>query len=728
MVASKIKPGVVYTENRHIDPEDKGAASSPYELELFGKARVVVIGKPKYTFVDKNIVFFPIYLVSSQGSIKAQIGVFEIPKHRALKVLDEDGDVDLDKMREPLLYSFVKESFVNRSGSDVEEYLREMDKKEQDQDEDAKKTSNKDNATGIDLGAIDLTEDLEEDEEEEEDMTKDLKVPKSSVSEEVTKANKLLENGLFSVDRTKKQPATLPEEMKGDVPKKKDYTAAPSNTWIEKFMSNNNFGIVPVEANGDCFFAVIREAFKQVGFITTVDKLRAILAKEVTDEQFQERRNMYLMLSSSIKNMEKELKEMKSVGEKDLKRRAEAVKDNREQMTRILKETEILKNNYETLQKQKVQIEQLMEQGGYKDLAYIDTLEKFRAFITKKEFWADEFAISIMERILQVKFIILSERAYLDGAPDAVMSCGLPDKQLMEQSSFAPRFYIMTTFSGDHYKLVTYKHKRIFVFPEIPYQIKTLVIKKCMEGGAGLFNHIQEFRNYKTRLGLDPDLGKPTEKGEEIDANAEARGEYDPKTVLVFFERSEKTAKPGKGVHEKMPPTRTIDFATLATFKEWRKKLDDAWITQFRIDGHLWASVEHYYQASKFKKGFPDFYLQFSLDTGGKDNKMATDVLYARAAGSKTGKYKKTVEKKKMEIQLRPTKVVIDPDFYGGHDKEERETAVRAKFSQNQDLKQLLLATNNAKLVHHVHASDGDIDHILMKIRAELKAEPDSKE
>lgn len=720
MVASKINPSVKYTEKREIDDEDKGIESSPYELELFGKARVVVIGKSKYTFADKNIVFFPIYLVSSKGSIKAQIGVFEIPKHRALNVLDEDGDVDLDKMREPLLYSFVTEKFVGRSNSDVDEYLREIDKKEKDQD--TKIPSNKDDATGIDLGAIDLDK-----EDEEEDMTKDLKVPKSSVSEEVTKANKLLENGLFSVDRTKKQPATLPEEMKGDVPKKKDYTAAPSNTWVERFMSNNHFGIVPVEANGDCFFAVIREAFRQAGFITTVEKLRAILAKEVTDEHFQERRNMYLMLSSSIKNMEKELKEMKTVGEKDLKRRAEAVKDNREQMKRILKETEFLKNNYETLQREKVQVEQLMDQGGYTDLADIDTLEKFRAFITKKEFWADEFSISIMERILQVKFIILSERAYLDGAPDAVMSCGMADVQLMQQSTFAPRFYIMTTFSGDHYRVVTYKHKRIFVFPEIPYQIKTLVVKKCMEGGAGLFNHIQEFRNYKTRLGLDADLGKPTEKDEENDANAEARGEYDPKTVLVFFERSEKTAKPGKGVHEKMPLTRTIDFATLATFKEWRKKLDDAWITQFRIDGHLWASVEHYYQASKFKKGFPDFYLQFSLDTGGKDNKMATDVLYARAAGSKTGKYKKTVEKKKMEIQLRPTKVVIDPDFYGGHDKEERETAVRAKFSQNQDLKQLLLATNNAKLVHHVHASDGDIDHILMKIRQELNADPDAK-
>jgi hypothetical protein len=369
----------------------------------------------------------------------------------------------------------------------------------------------------------------------------------------------------------------------------------------------------------------------------------------------------------------------------------------------------------------------MLYEGGYTDLADIDTLEKFRTFITKKEFWADEFAISIMERILQVKFILLSQLAYADGAFDAIMSCGLPDQQLMQQSSFAPRFYIMATFSGDHYKVVTYKHKRIFVFPEIPYQIKTLVIKKCMEGGAGLFNHIQEFRNYKTRLGLDPDLGKKTKKDEELDTNAEVRGEYDAKTVLVFFERSEKTAKPGKGVHEIMPLTRATEFATLATFKEWRKKLDDTWITQFRIDGHLWASVEHYYQASKFKKGFPDFYLQFSLDVGGKDNKMATDVVYARAAGSKTGKYKKIVEKKKMEIQVRPTKIVIDPDFYGGHDKEQRETAVRAKFSQNQDLKQLLLATNNAKLVHHNHAADGDTDHILMKIRQELNAEPDSK-
>ena len=85
------------------------------------------------------------------------------------------------------------------------------------------------------------------------------------------------------------------------------------------------------------------------------------------------------------------------------------------------------------------------------------------------------------------------------------------------------------------------------------------------------------------------------------------------------------------------------EFTVLSTIPQWRRKLDDSWmgVTSksnspasdkdeqndeqqdtgiFQTpDGHRWASVEHYFHASKFRKTHPDFYAKFALDSeGGK--------------------------------------------------------------------------------------------------------------
>jgi len=139
--------------------------------------------------------------------------------------------------------------------------------------------------------------------------------------------------------------------------------------------------------------------------------------------------------------------------------------------------------------------------------------------------------------------------------------------------------------------------------------------------------------------------------------------------------------------------------------------LDDDWLTQFKVDGHSWASVEHYYQGSKYKNGFPDFYLQFSMDSGSEISK-STDL--ARDATSTTGK--------KKGVSLRPKNVTIDANFYGERSKVVREEALKAKFQQNEDFKQLLLNTNDAKLIHFVRGEKAEPDSILMKVRKELRS------
>jgi predicted NAD-dependent protein-ADP-ribosyltransferase YbiA (DUF1768 family) len=180
----------------------------------------------------------------------------------------------------------------------------------------------------------------------------------------------------------------------------------------------------------------------------------------------------------------------------------------------------------------------------------------------------------------------------------------------------------------------------------------------------------------------------------------------------VFYNKSADGLEPGKGPHEKMPTEKYTEYADLFLKKnrEWRKKLDDYWPAEFKLDGLQWYSVEHYYQASKFRKAHPEFYKSFSL-SGNPD--IASDVEMARVAGSKSGQYKGT--------QLRPTNIKVDSDFYGSRYLEEREKALFAKFSQNEDLKKILLLTKDAKLVKYVPKKETEVDRILMKVRKLLR-------
>ena len=694
MVASKINSDVIYQEKRTIDPEDLRFESSLYEMDVFGKSLVITLGKPKYSFSSKKIIFFPIYIVSKDNKIEAQIGVFEISENKALKVYDDDGDVDIEKLGSPLYYEFA-ERVTNRTKSDVIDYLQTWEKK------------GKTDERSVEQIERDLEKESEDQEESDEDDVMKLSSYKQVISSEKKNISKMLEKGIFTIDENTAQPLKLNEETKEQADQiKKEYKESSQNLWIHKFMKNLNYKIHEVENNGDCFFAVIRDAFKQIGHNTTVAKLRAILADEATDEIFKQYSTLYLELDGSIKEYEKEITDIKRTIEKDLKKRAEHAKGNKQELDSILAEVEKQKTIRKDLiskinETNAIIAESIGIMGG------IDSLEKFREYVQTTSYWADDWAISTIERKLNIKMIIFSEKSFLEGDEHSVLKCSIGG-QIDTNTEFSPNYYIMTTYSGNHYRLITYKNKNILAFSEIPYNVKTLIINKCIEKDAGIYYLIQDFRNLKSRLGIDPDTGKPDEDDESTSDL------YKNDTMFMFYHKSEKSAKPGKGSGEKIPKEKMNEFINLARIENWRRKIDDSWDKGiFTIEGHRYASVEHYYQSSKFKKGFPDFSLLFSLDS---DSEISKDVSLAKSAGGKTGKHKE----KGKETVLRPKEVVIDNDFYGQRNKLERETGVRAKFTQNEDLKQLLLATKDAKLSHYVVKQPPEQDDILMKIRNEL--------
>ena len=163
----------------------------------------------------------------------------------------------------------------------------------------------------------------------------------------------------------------------------------------------------------------------------------------------------------------------------------------------------------------------------------------------------------------------------------------------------------------------------------------------------------------------------------------------DESVVLFYFSKSKDTY-PGKGTNEQIPNDKKELYEPLSKIKDWRKMLSNFYIAPFTFDGLTWNTVEHYYQGSKFKKNNNEFYREFSIESG---SDISKDPVLAKGAGGKTGKSKGK--------QVRLKNIVIDDDFFStDRHWTEMESAIYAKFSQNKNLKEMLLLTNNAVLTH----------------------------
>lgn len=703
MVSSKINTSINYPEIKTLDLEDKGHLSSLYIIEVLDKEIIIVLGKPKYTFSNKGIVYYPIYVVSDE-KIKSQIGVYEHKISNSISLLDEDGDVDIEKLGNPLLYSFVTKTYLEKSKSNPDKYMNAELKKEVAQIENEFKeiVSKKD----------------EPKEETDEDDALKLKVNKSKISEQKTAENQTLEKGIFTVNTNFKPPSQLEEETEEIANKiKHEYKESSSNNWLQKFLKNDKYKIQDVESQGDCFFAVLRDAFSQIGQNTSILKLRTLLSSKVTDEIYQERKNLYNQFETRKEELKRELKDYKQANSEFIKR-MKTVSDKQEKQ-KIVDETKRIKSAYDTQMIELKELEKTQsEYIGY--MKNVDSYEKFKEFILTSSYWADEWAISTLEYLLNVKVIILSSEAYNEKAYDNILNCGEISKEITQTNNsiskkFEPTHYIITTYSGNHYQLVTYNNKAIFTFSEIPYDIKILIINKCLEKNSGVYYLIQDFRNFKTQFGIDADEGDPEMEEDESDGegnvsvSSSKSSYYNKSTVFTFHSKVLNTPKPGKGANEKIDKERVSEFSGLSKIKDWRRKLDDSWSeSQFTIDGKKWASVTHYMEGSKYRKGFPDFYAKFSLDD---PSEISKDVDVAKNVGDiRKSKYK----------EMRPQGVKMDPDYNLGRKDTERELALKSKFSQNEDLKQTLIMTKDALLQIYNRRSPPTKDHALMKVRSEL--------
>jgi len=674
MVLSKIDSDVSYPELKSVDSGDLKMEANLYQLEIKGVDVVIAIGNDKNTFEDKNIMYFPIYLVKYNNKV-VQVGVYEIKASNYASFLDDENNLDVEKLNDPLIYSFANEKFLNKLRLEPDTPIRRMQSKESE----------------------------EEVESDEEDKLGEEQVFGDEYNEfyEIPEERK----DIFVLTKGVPLPPLLKEENYKQAKDYKDkYHQSANDNWVIKFMKNNFYNIIDNEGGGDCLFATIRDAFSSIAQHTSVNKLRKKLSNDANEKIFLNYKEHYDMYNASIISDTQKIKELEAEYIM-LKQKFVDIIDRNEQKI-ISNEAKKVKDNHDRLVKEKKITAEILKE--YKFMKGIDSVEDFKKKVRHCEFWADTWAISTMERILNIKFIILSSEIYKNGDMKNVLQCGQLNDEILEQRGrFTPEYYIIVDHTGQHYKLIGYKKKLIFKFKELPYDIKKMISEKCLEKNAGPFAIIPDFVKFNAGL-------KRVEMKEAVYedlSESKLRGLYDDNIVLQFYSKSIDKPLPGKGSGEKIPQERLKEFSELATIPQWRKKLSNFWVQPFSLDNHQWASVEHYYQAAKYKKTYPDFYLSFSLDSG---TDLSKDPVMAKAAGGKTGKLKGEL--------LRPIQIEApDADFFGSRHKKEMYAAQYAKFTQNEDLKQLLLATNEAKLVHFVRGKAPIIFDELMLIRDKIR-------
>jgi predicted NAD-dependent protein-ADP-ribosyltransferase YbiA (DUF1768 family) len=701
MVLSKIDKKVSYPELKKVDPSDLKKEVNLYETEMKGVNVIIAVGSAKTNYEDKNIIYFPIYLVKSNKKV-IQIGVYEIKASDKNVYMDEDGNVDIENMDEPLIYVFVKKDMLDKlrlvpddeilGTSSVKKSNHDESKDSQSEESDDSESEESDKAGKISK------------------KMKSKKSKKTETPEEITISP--LRKDIFSPTTDAFVfPEMLEEENKDDAEKirgkflaeekisKKEYN------WIQRFMENYYYLIIDNERGGDCLFATIRDAFAQIGQITSVQKIREKLSSEVTEKLFFGYKERYDVLKTALVKDTQDIKHLESEY-MNIKQKYEGTLDRNEKKMLIDAAKGINDQREKILREKKVTSEVSQDVKFMKD---IDSLDKFKEKLKSCEFWGDKWALSTLERILNIKFILLSNEAYKEKDYANVLNCGeLNDPILETRGEFMPEFYIMLENSGWHYNLVGYKKKQIFKFKEIPYDIKKMIVNRCMEKSDGLFSLIPDFIQFKKNEFSGKSYVDKA-KFEEL-SEAKIRGLYDENIVFVFYDKSSAKKLPGKGVHEQMPDDMMLrNFSDLVSIPDWRRKLDNFWIQPFTLDGKRWNSVEHYYQGSKFKENNPEFYTSFSMESG---TELSKNPEMAKAAAGTSGKYKGTL--------VRPVEVKIDPEFYGKRKEKENNDALYAKFSQNEELKRLLLGTKNAKLLQYKVGKEPVIREDLMLIRDKL--------
>lgn len=784
MVRSRLDPSINYPEVKALDQTDTKETQykAPlYEAEVLGIHTIVSIGQIKNTFIERGIVYFPLYLIKDD-KVLSQIGVIEAMQDTIPSLLDEENDINLEKAEPALLYSFVKESLVRKavyiagkaeaeaSKPKIKSKLSlaplSMSKSEKERKDALKKSAVLSKELGV--GSI---------EDDGEEFAAGVDAEESDLQRAIRAS--ILEGSKIP-DLPLKHASIPVQTLEQFDAERKRYRHIKDESWMESYYENNNFKVIQNSGGGDCFFMIICQAYKTIDPDTTMSviKLRRLLSYALTERQFTEYKTLYDDYSREEKKLVKDNQDI-ATRNKEIKERFQNSQSKQEKLELKAESEKLIERNKRVMQELEVVKENKKE---VKFMKGVKTIQQLREVMQKgemtSEYWADAWAISALEVILNIKFIILSYNDFNQNQRKSfqeinVINCGndltaglveeirknvaevskaegsgsgavagaattsgdMGGKKSPDDYEFNPDYYIMVSHSMEHYELITYYGNAMLTFPEIPYSVKLQIVTRCLQGRLfnGVYSHIPQFRLFIQELGITKKVeGRMVD--ESVDAlSAAASNPHFSENIQLVHHKSAADAMPGRAQGDYVSQSDRPGFMELGGggqehrgSNNWRRKISNEWNAPFTLDGHRWLSVEHYYQANKFFKKHPEFYLLFTMDANKKSkyyepssilSRIAHDVELATYAGRKHGTTK--IDGKK--VVLRPEEVAIDPDFFNGRHAKVLEDATYAKFTQSDDLANILLLTNNAKLINYHHTKEPSVSVHLMRVRSKLR-------
>ena len=650
MARSTLNSKLKYTESTQIHENDIGLENvSVYEIELLDTPILIVLGQLDKKYEEKfNVITIPIYLINpKKNNVHQKIGLFEIDvKNVALyQSADDANQIDLEKLQDqdPIIFSFVKSELVTKYTSSLSHESSPVSPTG------SEKTSTpppQTSPTGSPTGSPTSSE--------KPPLTPPIIAPAEN-SDTSTGIN------INSAIKT------------GELP------------WIAAFFNSIHFKILSNTGEGDCFFLAIKQAFNTIGQDKSAQYFRNIVADNVTQETYDaykdavnEQFTKPLKENQEAINKNNEAIEeirgrLKTVSKMDTKKEmAQNVKQLQTEIKNLIAEQKDIRSTYEEMKNDAT--------NPFGFIESFNSLEQLRSKIKTmgNTYWADENAIYILEKQLNIKFIICEIQSFKEEDFNEVilekkttLTCNKND--LTSSGSFTPEYYIILNFLGyGHYELITYKDSGLLTFEQLPDSVKDRIFDRCLTLRESGFSNIPDFIEYKENklktnsppppLHNSPESHDVSESS-PLSLSAAIDGLFDENIVFTFYWKSA-NKPPGAGSHEKIENKDKKQFNTLKSMKDWRRKLSHGY-----KDPTMIISVNNIEYESI------DDFIKQSKNTSDKKNKGTL------------------------------------------------QQALKSKFTSNDhlNLKQILLETQDAKLLQYLPKNEPIVAIDLMNLRKYLK-------